>query len=142
MRPGPLGCYAVLRGAYIPSMHRLCLSSVALALTLAACGGRQGDAAETGSPAPLDAAAGEAATGDWVTIDGVDFPERMAKAPPEIQEAYVFAAKHPEVLLHMPCYCGCEQGRPPHISNYDCFVDQIDRSGERPRVDIDDMGFG
>ena len=85
--------------------------------------------------------------GDFVTIEGVDFPAPVARAAPEVQEAYIFAAKHPEVLRYMPCYCGCEREVPPHhtpahASNYDCFVDQIDRSGERPRVDIDAMGFG
>ena len=85
--------------------------------------------------------------GEYVTIQGVDFPEPVARAAPEIQEAYIFAAKHPEILRYMPCYCGCENESPPHhppahASNYDCFVDQIDRSGERPRVDIDAMGFG
>jgi hypothetical protein len=79
---------------------------------------------------------------DWVTIEGVDFPAAMTEAPPEVQEAYVFAAQHPEVLEYMPCYCGCGVNEPFHKSNYECFVDQIDRSGERPRVDIDQMGFG
>jgi hypothetical protein len=79
---------------------------------------------------------------DWITIDGVDFPAEMAGTPDEIKEAYVFAAQHPEVLQYMPCYCGCGADHHQHRSNYDCFVDQIDRSGERPRVDIDQMGFG
>jgi hypothetical protein len=79
---------------------------------------------------------------EWVTIEGVDFPAEMEDAPDEVKEAYVFAAKHPEVLQYMPCYCGCGVDRHQHRSNYDCFVDQIDRSGERPRIDVDQMGFG
>ena len=105
---------------------------------LAACGGNgAGAAGDESRPAALSLA-----TDDWVTIDGVDFPARMAGAPDEVKEAYVFAAKHPEVLQYMPCYCGCENDSPPHQSNVDCFIDQIDRSGERPRVVVDPMGFG
>lgn len=77
----------------------------------------------------------------WVTIQGIEFPEGMDEADPEILEAYVFAAKHPEVLRYMPCYCGCQRRREPHQSNYDCFVDIIDRSGTVPRVSPDVMGF-
>ncbi len=82
------------------------------------------------------------ASEEWVTIDGVEFPAIMAQAPEDIVEIYVFAAKHPEVLEYMPCYCGCEDENPPHISAYDCFVDAIDRSGSVPRVELDLMGFG
>jgi hypothetical protein len=82
------------------------------------------------------------ASEDWVTIDGVEFPVIMAQVPADIVEIYVFAAKHPEVLEYIPCYCGCEDETPPHISAYDCFVDAIDRSGPVPRVEIDLMGFG
>lgn len=85
----------------------------------------------------------EGFTGSVVTIDGVDFPPVVRQAPPEILEAYIFAAKHPEVLSYMPCFCGCQKDvSPPHQSNYDCFIDAIDRTGPRPRVDIDRMGFG
>ena len=117
-----------------------------LAIAPAACGGRNGDTSATSRPettqASPDADQTSPAQEQWVTIEGVDFPLRMARAPAEVQEAYVFAAKHPEVLQYMPCYCGCEREHPPHQANIDCFVDQIDRSGERPRITIDPMGFG
>jgi hypothetical protein len=77
----------------------------------------------------------------WVTIDGIEFPQGIDAAHPEIIEAYLFAAKHPEVLRYMPCYCGCEDPRSAHESNYDCFVDIIDRTGTVPRVSPDPMGF-
>jgi len=77
----------------------------------------------------------------WVTIEGVEFPAEMEKADPEIVEAYVFAAKHPEVLSYMPCYCGCEHPRSAHENNYDCFIDIIDRTGALPRISPDPMGF-
>ena len=102
-------------------------------LVLAACGGDRG--------ASNDRVAGGAAESPWITIEGVQFPAAFAEAPEEIVEAYVFAARHPEVLQHMPCYCGCERESPPHRSNYDCFVNAIDRTGPTPRVDPDPMGF-
>lgn len=107
---------------------------------LAACSGAPGDAGSSDSAAQ-PASAGAAADTSRVTVEGVSFPAAMAEAPPEIVEAYVFAAKHPEVLKHMPCYCGCHEGPDPHGSNYDCFVDAIDGSSLVPRVDPDPMGF-
>ena len=85
--------------------------------------------------------AGAPADTQWVSIEGVEFPAGMEKADPEILEAYLFAAKHPEVLSYMPCYCGCEADRFKHENNYDCFVDIIDRTGALPRVSPDPMGF-
>ena len=106
-----------------------------LLLTLAACGGDR-RAAESAGPAP-----GAIPESGWITIEDVQFPAAFAETPPEIVEAYVFAARHPEVLRYMPCYCGCERETPPHRSNYDCFVNAIDRTGPTPRVDPDPMGF-
>lgn len=77
----------------------------------------------------------------WVAIEGVEFPAGMENVDSEILEAYVFAAKHPEVLHYMPCYCGCEDPPFTHESNYDCFVNGIDQSREVPRVSPDQMGF-
>jgi Protein of unknown function with PCYCGC motif len=37
-----------------------------------------------------------------------------------VHQVYDFAARHPEVLQHVPCYCGCE--RMGHNGNHDCFV--------------------
>lgn len=78
----------------------------------------------------------------WVVIDGIEFPLAMAEAHPEVIEAYVFAAKHPEVLRYMPCYCGCEAEAFAHDSNYDCFIDAIEETDTGVRVSPDPMGFG
>lgn len=43
-----------------------------------------------------------------------------ARPEPLTRTAYEFAARHPEVLRHMPCFCGCE--RNGHRNNEDCFV--------------------
>jgi hypothetical protein len=37
-----------------------------------------------------------------------------------VKLAYEFAARHPEVLHYVPCFCGCE--RSGHQGNLDCFV--------------------
>ena len=37
-----------------------------------------------------------------------------------VQQVFEFAARHPEVLAYVPCYCGCEQLG--HKGNHDCFV--------------------
>src|SRR5262245_1830738 len=42
-------------------------------------------------------------------------------APAEtVRLAYEFAARHPEVLKYVPCFCTCE--RLGHKGNEDCFV--------------------
>ena len=39
-----------------------------------------------------------------------------------VQQVFEFAARHPEVLSYVPCYCGCENPRLGHKGNHDCFV--------------------
>lgn len=43
---------------------------------------------------------------------------------PVIRTAYEFAARHPEVMKYVPCFCGCE--RSGHNDNHDCFVSARD----------------
>ena len=49
---------------------------------------------------------------------------RVSFEPPRpmavVQQVYEFAARHPEVLQHVPCYCGCE--RVGHTANHSCFI--------------------
>jgi hypothetical protein len=47
-------------------------------------------------------------------------PPEVQEAPVVVQEAYRFAAANPDVLTHIPCYCGC--GSMGHTSNYACYV--------------------
>jgi hypothetical protein len=52
-----------------------------------------------------------------------------AARPPEVaRAAYEFAARHPEVLKYVPCFCGCERGG--HQGNEDCFVGARDKQGK------------
>ena len=39
-----------------------------------------------------------------------------------VQQVFEFAARHPEVLSYVPCYCGCENPQLGHKGNHDCFV--------------------
>jgi hypothetical protein len=52
----------------------------------------------------------------------------VQQAPAAVQQAYRFAAANPDLLQHIPCYCGCnKQG---HKSNYDCYVAGQDAAGQ------------
>lgn len=55
---------------------------------------------------------------------GVDRAERPADV---VRATYEFAARHPEVLEYVPCFCGCERGG--HQGNHDCFVAGRDSEG-------------
>jgi hypothetical protein len=62
------------------------------------------------------------------------FPGYEAPRPPEMVRAvYEFAARRPDVLQYVPCFCGCE--RSGHVGNDDCFVKSRDASG-RPEWDV------
>jgi hypothetical protein len=45
-----------------------------------------------------------------------------------VRQTYQFAADHPEVLMYMPCFCGCS--RSGHTSNADCFVKSRAKNGD------------
>ena len=48
--------------------------------------------------------------------------------PPEtIRAVYEYAARRPEVLHYVPCFCGCE--RSGHRNNDDCFVSGRESDG-------------
>ena len=49
-------------------------------------------------------------------------PVAMTKA------AFEFAARHPEVLRYIPCFCGCDRGG--HKGNHDCFVAGRNAAGQ------------
>lgn len=54
-------------------------------------------------------------------------PFPTARPMEVVRAVFTFAARHPEVLHHIPCFCGCEsQG---HHDNDDCFVAARDAQG-------------
>ena len=68
-----------------------------------------------------------------IPYEGHPSPRPMAVT----QAAYEFAARHPEVLQYVPCFCGCERGG--HNGNHDCFVHSRDANGN---VTWDSHGYG
>jgi Protein of unknown function with PCYCGC motif len=46
-------------------------------------------------------------------------PADIAKAPPQVREAYRFAIANRDTLKYIPCYCGC--GSEGHTSNASCY---------------------
>jgi hypothetical protein len=56
----------------------------------------------------------------------------------QVQQAYEFAARHPEVLQYVPCYCGCE--RIGHTANHSCFVKS--RAADGRVTEWDSHGIG
>jgi hypothetical protein len=58
---------------------------------------------------------------------------------PEITKAvYEFAARQPDVLKYIPCFCGCEQGG--HRGNHDCFVAKRNPNGQVTEWDSHGIG--
>lgn len=57
-----------------------------------------------------------------------DMPDFVTSAPVTVQEAYRYAVANPDILTHIPCYCGC--GPMGHSSNYSCYVAGQDDNGE------------
>ena len=44
-----------------------------------------------------------------------------------VEEVYSFAARRPDILKYVPCFCGCENSN--HRGNDDCFVGARDAKG-------------
>jgi len=61
----------------------------------------------------------------------------LPRSPEVVQAVYTFAARHPEVLHYVPCFCGCQ--RSGHKDNDDCFIKSRDAGG-RPEWDPHGMG--
>jgi hypothetical protein len=140
-----------------------CLVALALALAgAAACDSNTSEprvAAEAPPPAPAasvppPAPASDEGTGaavpasQWETrapnITDADIPPLptapfpLARPAEVVRAVYVFAAKHPEVLSHVPCFCGCESRG--HKHNDDCFVTERDAKGRPTKWEPHGLG--
>ena len=79
---------------------------------------------------PQPAAAALPSTADtlwddsWPRLDVRGFPARTLD---EIRAAYAFAARRPDVLQSLPCFCGCK--RQGHASNEACYVRRRSAAG-------------
>jgi hypothetical protein len=74
-----------------------------------------------------------------VTLDSKhkELPDFVLNAKAEVKEAYIMAAEYPEALASAPCFCGCYESD-GHISNLDCFVDQM--NSDKAVTEWDAMG--
>lgn len=64
-------------------------------------------------------------------------PYPLPRSREVVQAVYTFAARHPEVLHYVPCFCGCQ--RSGHKDNDDCFIKSRDAKG-RPEWEPHGMG--
>jgi hypothetical protein len=92
----------------------------------------------TGSTAASPRAPGpmKAHTGPLPSLPRVSFTPARPMAV--VQQVYDFAARHPEVLQYVPCYCGCE--RSGHNGNHDCFVKSRAANGRVTEWDSHGIG--
>jgi hypothetical protein len=74
-------------------------------------------------------------TGPLPPLPQVSYP--LPRSPEIVQAVYTFAARHPEVLHYVPCFCGCQ--RSGHKDNDDCFIKERDAQG-RPEWEPHGMG--
>ena len=66
---------------------------------------------------PIGAKANTTWDSHWPTLTIGTFPARPLD---QVREAYAFAARRPDIMQYIPCYCGCE--RFGHRSNESCYV--------------------
>lgn len=99
--------------------QRLSLVPAALAIWVWGCSGTPSRSSSAGPPGGAVANATRAGyEGELPPLPVVEFAS--ARPAPVTRAAYEFAARHPEILKHVPCFCGCE--RNGHGNNEDCFV--------------------
>ncbi|HET6845867.1 MAG TPA: PCYCGC motif-containing (lipo)protein, partial [Anaerolineales bacterium] len=77
--------------------------------------------------AALPACAPAPATSGLHMMSMDQMPAEVQASPASVRTAYQFAAANPDVMQHIPCYCGC--GGIGHESNYDCYVADVEASG-------------
>jgi len=109
--------------APMPSrLHGIALAALIAALPAAAAAGQHehGSAMASHAVVATTALPLKAAVGPLPPLPRVGYaPARPMEV---VQQVFEFAARHPEVLSYVPCYCGCENPRLGHKGNHDCFV--------------------
>lgn len=116
-------------------------STAAVVLAAAIAAGSCSPGASSSSSASGAPANGAPAGFNVVASDLPPLPSSLSYAVrpvPVVKSAYEFAARHPEVLRYVPCFCGCERGG--HQANHDCYVKR--RDGQGRVVEWDEHGIG
>jgi hypothetical protein len=107
------------------------LATLLLSVTLVAQHTHLAASQPTSKPLPM-----KAHTGPLPPLPPVSYaPSRPMEI---VRQVYEFAARHPEVLQYVPCYCGCE--RAGHNGNHDCFVKR--RAANGAVTEWDSHGIG
>jgi len=140
------------------SSARVCVLSSLFAVALAACSDSPAPANSAPPPVPPPSQATPQAAGtptvavgglgndvttapsltddDIPPVPALPFP---AAAPMDVVRAvFTYAAKHPEVLNQVPCFCGCENRG--HRHNDDCFVKARDARGRPTEWELHGAG--
>ena len=107
---------------------------------------RAGEASSAAAAAETAAPAAPASTTPQFTsedLEGLPMPPlpfvAQTAGPVDLmRQAYVFAARNPDVLDYVPCYCGCGQ-TDGHRGNTDCFVESRAPNGAVTEWDIHGM---
>ncbi|HEY3289826.1 MAG TPA: PCYCGC motif-containing (lipo)protein [Anaerolineae bacterium] len=105
---------------------------ILFSVTTAGCGAAK-------QAVPLNDSAPVSATGlasEVPMASMADMPIEVKSAPILVQQAYRYAVANPQVLMRVPCYCGC--GKMGHTSNYSCYV----KSAEAGKVVYDNHALG
>jgi len=100
--------------------------AAAMLIGLAACSGAPPQqAAASQAPPAVPSTPPTPSTPSLPPLPQVSFPP--ARPMPIVEAVFRFAAEHPDVLSHIPCFCGCENRG--HKHNDDCFVAARDERG-------------
>jgi hypothetical protein len=89
-----------------------------------------------GAPGAPTAAAPKAYKGPLPALPVAGYP--LPRPATVVTAVYEFAARRPDVLHYIPCFCGCEQGG--HVGNDDCFVKSRDAAGKPTSWEPHGMG--
>lgn len=129
LRPGRTVTYAVL----------------APSLVLASACSSPEDAAVRQATPPLQSSRSSPAPRTEAFIVAPDLPPLSSLAvansgedPELVRAVHQFAARHPDVLGYMPCFCGCQSAG--HKHNDDCFVASRDSAGKVTAWDLHGVG--
>lgn len=105
----------------------------------------EASSAPVSSPAAPGAAAPESSAPRFTSedLEGLPMPPlpyvpQTAGPADLMRQAYVFAARNPDVLGYVPCYCGCGMSD-GHQSNVDCFVESRAPNGAVTEWDVHGM---
>ena len=107
-------------------MRRARLAALVLVIAAAGCSQPASTPQQTpAAPPPQAVPSLPASAADLPPLPRVPF--EPARPMPVVEAVFRFAAEHPEVLSHIPCFCGCENRG--HKHNDDCFVAARDDRG-------------